>query len=180
MGRRLTTGITLLVLIGLLFLGAAWGWKALFAEVPGGSLLGGEPVPTCSPERVKAGQKIRARDVRVSVFNAGSQSGLASETLDVLRKRGFRPGDAGNAPSDIKVRRVQVWSTIEDDPAARLVARQFGKKVKVRYADEDLGLGVDVVVGNKFKGRLVKAPRKLEVKKTREYCSPVESPAPLD
>jgi hypothetical protein len=179
LGRRITTGITLIVLVGILILGGTWGWKSLFAEVQGGSLFPSDPTPSCMPEKVKAGAKIRSRDVRVSVFNATSRTGLAGETMRALRKRGFRPGDIGNAPSDVKPRKVQVWSTIEDDPAARLVARQFGKNVKVRYADEDLGIGVEVIVGRRYE-HLVKAPRSLRVEQKQEYCSPVESPAPLD
>ena len=32
---------------------------------------------------------------------------------------------------------MQVWSTVEGDPRARLVARQFGTSVKVRFSDEE-------------------------------------------
>jgi hypothetical protein len=49
----------------------------------------------------------------------------------------------------------------------------------VRFSDEDLGAGVDVIVGNGFK-RLIKAPRSLEVKRPQEYCVPVEPVPPLD
>ena len=49
----------------------------------------------------------------------------------------------------------------------------------MRFSDEDLGAGVDVIVGNGFK-RLIKAPRSLEVKRPQEYCEPVESVPPLD
>jgi hypothetical protein len=94
-------------------------------------------------------------------------------------ERGFIGGDLGNAPSDVEVRGVQVWSTIENDPTARLVARQFGKDLEVRFSDEDLGAGVDVIVGNGFK-RLIKAPRSLEVKRPQEYCVPVEPLPPLE
>ena len=169
----------MLALTGILVVGAVWGWRSLFAEVPGGGLTIAEPGPSCSTEQVKAGGKIRAKQIRVSVFNGGTRTGLAGDTLDALMERGFIGGDLGNAPSDVKVRRVQVWSTVENDPTARLVALQFGKDVKVRFSDEDLGAGVDVIVGNGFK-RLIKAPRSLEVKRPQEYCVPVEPVPPLD
>jgi len=169
----------MLALTGVLVVGAVWGWRSLFAEVPGGGLIVTEPGPTCTTEQVEAGGKVRAKQIRVSVFNGGTRTGLAGETLDALMERGFVGGDLGNAPSDVKVRRVQVWSTIENDPAARLVALQFGKDVKVRFSDEDLGDGVDVIVGNGFE-RLSKAPRSLTVKKPQEYCVPVESVPPVD
>ena len=64
---------------------------------------------------------------------------------------------------------MQVWSTIEDDAEARLVALQFGKTVKVTYSDVDLGPGVDVLVGDDFTG-LSKAKTTLRVKATQQRC----------
>jgi hypothetical protein len=168
----------MLVLIGLLVLGAVWGWRSLFAALPDSDVAAEEPARTCTTERVDAGQRIRSRQVRVSVFNGGTRSGLAGQTLEALTARGFLGGDIGNAPSDVDVRRVQVWSTVEDDPAARLVARQFGTSVKVRFSDEDLGPGIDVIVGNGF-DRLAKAPRALTVKEPKEFCVPVASTEPV-
>jgi hypothetical protein len=169
--RHVTATVTMLVLIGLLVLGAVLGWRTLFAELPGGDVTAEEPSPTCTMEQVEAGGKVRAGQVQVSVFNGGTRSGLAGDTLDALTKRGFVSGDLGNAPSDIDVRRVQVWSMEEDDPRARLVARQFGPKVKVQFADEDLGTGVDVIVGDRFRA-LAKAPRALTVDEDVEFCAP--------
>lgn len=177
MGRHLTTAVTMLALIGILVLGTVWGWKALFAEIPGDEPSAADPSPTCTVERLDAGQKVRAKQVRVSVFNGGTRSGLAGETLGALIARGFQRGEVGNAPSDAGVRKVQVWSTVENDPRARLVARQFGKRVPVRFSDEDLGPGVDVIVGDGFR-QLVKAPRTVTVRKTHEVCvSPESAPA---
>lgn len=172
--RHLTTAVTMLVLVGLLVLGAVWGWQSLFTESPRAA----EPAPTCDPQVVEAGGKIRSGQVTVSVYNGGTRSGLANQTMNALMARGFQTGDVGNAPSDVEVRKVQVWSTVENDPRARLVARQFGKGVKVRYVDEDLGPGVDVIVGNRFRD-LVKAPRALKVKQEQEFCVPVEDEEPL-
>jgi LytR cell envelope-related transcriptional attenuator len=173
MGRReLTTTVTMVVLIGILVVGAVWGWRSLFAELPETDLTVDEPAPTCETERIDAGQKIRTRQVRVSVFNAGSRSGRAGETMDALIDRGFQPGDVGNAPSDAEVRRVQVLANDAKDPRARLVARQFGKGVKVQVAEEDLGSGVDVLIGDRFTG-LSKAPRSIRVKQPEQVCVPV-------
>lgn len=173
MGRReITATVTMLVLIGLLVLGAVWGWRALFAEVPG-NVTAVEPSPTCTDETIAAGGKIRADQVRVSVYNGGTRSGLAGETLEALMDRGFLAGDTANAPSDVDVARVEVWSTVERDPRAQLVARQFGRKVRVRFSDEDLGPGIDVIIGDRF-DRLAKAPRALTVRREQEICVPVE------
>jgi hypothetical protein len=178
--RHITSAVTMLVLVGILVLGAVWGWRSLFAELPGTEATAEEPAGECTVEEVDAGEKLRSKQVRVSVFNGGTRAGLAGQTLDALMNRGFLAGQIGNAPSDLDVRRVQVWSTVENDPAARLVARQFGKNVKVRYSDEDLGTGVDVIVGNGFDG-LRKAPRAIAVKTSREVCLPVDpADEPLD
>lgn len=179
MGRQLKTAVTMLALVGLLVLGATWGWKALFAEVPGVGLTVGEPGPSCTPEQVEAGQKLHARQVRVSVFNGGTRSGLAGETIDALERRGFISGEVGNAPSGVKARRVKVWTTTKNDPAARLVALQFGPGVKVKVTKKDLGAGVDVIVGNDFE-RLNRAPRTVKVGKSQEFCVPVATPTPLE
>ncbi len=165
-GRHLTTGITLLVLVGILAVGGVYGVKSLFAPIPSDTPSAGTD---CSATTVKKGQKIRARQVRVSVFNAGSRSGLADETLIALVRRGFRKGQAGNAPEGAKVKKAQVWTTQRKDPAAKLVARQFGKATKVRFVDQDLGPGVDVVVGDGF-GKLAKAKKVLVVKKSTSAC----------
>lgn len=171
MGRReLTTTVTMLALIGIVVLAAVWGWRALFAELPEPAVTA-DPSTTCTTEQLDRGQRIRAKQVRVSVFNGGTRSGLAGGTLESLQRRGFAAGDVGNAPADVDVRRVEVWSTVEEDPRARLVARQFGKKVRVRFSDEDLGPGIDVVVGDRFDG-LVKAPRSLKVREDQAVCVP--------
>lgn len=172
MGRRhLITAITMLALCGILVLGAVTGWRSMFAEVPsiGGESPDASPSEDCITKRLRAGQQIRSEQVRVSVFNSGDRDGLADSTLRALKRRGFVPGDVGNAPADTKVQKAEVWSTEADYPEARLVARQLGRKVRVRFADDELGVGVDVIVGDGFTG-LVKAPRRIKVREPAEIC----------
>jgi hypothetical protein len=174
MGRReITTAVTMTVLCGVLVVGAIAGWRALFADLPADETAA-EPQPSCTTQQVDAGQRIRSRQVVVSVFNGGTRSGLAGETLSALQRRGFKAGNVGNAPSDTSVRRVAVWSTEENDAEARLVARQFGKRVEVTFSDVDLGPGVDVIVGNSFRG-LSKAKRSIKVQAPQDVCVPSES-----
>ncbi|HSE71581.1 MAG TPA: LytR C-terminal domain-containing protein [Nocardioidaceae bacterium] len=175
MGRReLTTGITLLVLCGLVALGAVWGWRSLTAELPAAEPAA-EPSEVCTTKQVDAGQRLRSSQVLVSVYNGGTRSGLADSTLNALRRRGFQTGNVGNAPSDAEVRKVQVWSTQRDDLEAKLVALQFGPGTPVLFADEDLGPGVDVVVGNDFR-RLAQAKRWIKVREPQEVCVPNKEP----
>ena len=97
--------------------------------------------------------------MQVSVFNGGTRSGLADETMAKLRARGLhRRATSATRPSDVTAKRVRVFTTEKNDMAARLVARQFGRKTKVVVSDTDLGPGIDVVVGNGF-DKLSKARR---------------------
>jgi hypothetical protein len=164
--RRLSTAVTLTVLVALLAAGAIIGFRSLFAPIKDSSKA--EPAPTCTPQKVDAGKRITAREVTVSVFNASNRSGLASATLNQLADRGFQAGDAGNAPEGTRVRTVEVWTTEQNDAAAKLVALQFGRSTKVRKG-EDLGPGIDVVVGTKFKGP-VKAPKTIKSSNSQEVC----------
>ena len=172
--RHLTTAVTLLVLVGILVLGVLVGTKSLFAPLPENGGAVATPSPTCSPKVVKKGQRIRSTQVQVSVFNGGSRAGLADETSQLLKARGFAVGKVGNAPSDAKVRRVRVLTTEKNDMAAQLVARQFGRATKVTLSKTDLGPGIDVLVGNDFED-LARAKRVIVAKKSSSVC--VQRPA---
>jgi len=171
-GRHVTTGITLVALCGLLVAGVVVGAKFLFAKAPSPTQLIGSPSasPTCTAQLLRAGSRLRSAKVRVSVYNAGSRSGLAQQTMTALKHRGFKSGDVGNAPSGVHVRRVEVWTTQPHDAAARLVARQFGRHVRATVTKTDLGSGVDVVLGNHYNG-LVPAPRWVKVRHSEQVCA---------
>ncbi|CAA9342273.1 MAG: hypothetical protein AVDCRST_MAG72-899 [uncultured Nocardioidaceae bacterium] len=169
MGRReVTTAITMLVLCGIVAFGAFYGWRSLFAEVPES---GPEPTSSCANERLSVGDRLRSGQVRVSVFNAGDRSGLADTVATALQRRGFRIAVVDNAPSDSRVTRVQVRSKDRQDVAASLVARQFGEQLRVRLSGLNLGRGVDVVVGNRFR-RLAPATRSIRVGEAQQVCLP--------
>lgn len=165
--RRVLTGITLTVLVALLVVGAVVGWRTLSAPLP--ETTAGDTGPSCDPG-LKRGEVVSTKDITVTVLNAGSRAGLAGQTQQELIARDFIPGAVGNAPGRLgNVKEVRVLSESKDDPAARLVARQFGKKTRIQETGRDLGPGVEVVVGNKFLG-LVKAPRKLRAKSSGSGC----------
>ena len=170
--RHLTTAVTLLVLVSILVLGVVLGVKTLFAPLPGSDKATATPSASCSPKTVRKGQRIRSTQVQVSVFNGGTRSGLADETMRLLARRGFTQGDIGNAPTDAKVSRVRVLTTEKNDMAAALVARQFGRTTRVIVTDTDLGPGIDVIVGNKF-GKLAKAKRVLVAQSSSSVCVPL-------
>ncbi len=175
--RNLTTAVTLLVLVGILVVGLVLGMRSLFAPLPGADKAAATPSPTCSPKTVLKGERIRSTQVQVSIFNGGTRAGLADMTMGALAKRGFTKGEIGNAPSDAKVRSVQVLTTEKNDLAAQLVARQFGRKTKVTVTATDLGPGIDIIVGNDFE-KLAKAKRVIVVKKSSSVCVPLPGATP--
>ena len=175
-GRHVTTAVTMLVLVAILVLGVVVGVRELFAPLPGeGEEAAADPSPTCATEDVRPGQRLTSRQVTVNVYNAGTRSGLAGQTLDTLSMRGFRVGEAGNAPKRSGVRRVQVWVVEGEEAAGRLVARNFGPRVPVRpvRGADDLGDGVDIVVGNGL-GALARPLRSIRVRTDQEVCVPVD------
>jgi hypothetical protein len=167
--RALTSAVTLTCLMGVLVLMAVWGVKAATAPVPGDSTPAADG-PSCSSADQKVTKYVRRGDVTVSVYNSGETSGRAQSTMDLLEKAGFKVGEVTNAPAGLKAERAAVYSTKADDPAAELVARALGKGTQVVHSDEDLGPGVDVVIGDKFKRLDPKAPKRLPLPKPVVTC----------
>ena len=169
-GRRITTAVTLLVLLAILCAMAVYGFRELTAPLPG--------VPsaneTCSEDEKQIQEFLKRREVQVSVFNAGSRDGFAGATLEAAEEAGFLAGNAGNAPRSEEVRRAVVWTTKPDDPAAKLVAQAFGRRTQVEVTKTDLGPGIDVLVGNRFRGIDAKAPKRIRLPAPVETCIPVE------
>jgi hypothetical protein len=167
--RRLTTGATLVVLLVVLVVMAVWGYHAATSPLADSGPTASAS-PTCPPSSQKASRFVRRQDVTVSVYNSGQRSGRAQQTMDLLEHAGFKPGAVGNAPSGIRTDRAVVYSTKADDPAAELVAKTLGKDTQVVHSDEEMGPGVDVVIGDRFKRLDPKAPAKLELPKPEVTC----------
>ena len=163
MDPRIRTAVTMTLLIGLLAGAGWWGWARLTEPIPEASQQG----RVCEVRQVRAGEKVFRRDVVVSVFNAGTRSGLASRTLTTLTDRGFAPGRSGNAPQDTTVHVAQIWTREPNNPAVRLVARQFDDVVVKR--GRRLGPGVVVVVGNQFR-RLGKGVGFVRATRDARFC----------
>ncbi len=168
-GRRITTAVTLLVLMGVLAGMAVYGFKSLTSPLPGSAAT----KKTCTGAEKQVEEYLKRSEVQVSVYNAGKREGLAGSTLDQVEAAGFRAGNAGNAPKSAEVSRAVVWTTKPNDPAAALVAKAFGKRTLVEVTDTDLGPGVDVLVGDKFKGLAPNAPRRIKLAAPVETCVPV-------
>lgn len=167
--RSLTTGVSLAVGVVLVCFMAVWGYGAVTAPIedkPSSAATG----PSCQPADQKVTKYVHRGDVTVSVYNSGKRSGRAQATLDLLEQAGFRAGAVNNAPAGIKAPRAAVYTTKSDDPAAELVARALGRKTQVVHSDDELGPGVDVVIGDKFKRLDPNAPRRLELASPEITC----------
>lgn len=161
MTAGLKTAITLGVLTLLVIIAAVWGWAALTEPFPQD-----EPVAICEDTTVPAGGEVRRDQVVVSVFNGSKRSGLAGATSAQLAERGFVAGDVGDAPSPTVT--TEIWADDPTNPAVALVQKQF-KKAKV-VTGEQLGVGVVVVVGEKFKTLKKKQVESVLAEADATYC----------
>ena len=169
-GRTAVSAVTMVVLIGLLVAGAWFGWQSLSAPLPGEDEEPAERSRSRCDDGWSKGDVIVTGDVTVSVWNAGSRSGLADQTMSELTARGFQRGDVGNAPTELEtVQFVRVLTEARRDPAAQLVALQFGANTLIQEDAEDLGPGIEVIVGDRFVG-LVDAPREVTARRASPGC----------
>ncbi len=162
-------GATLAVLLGLCAIALFLGLRAVsqpFGEVE----LVEEAAPVCELRDLESGTPVATDEVTVSVYNAGGQSGAASRTLQGLIERGFGAGESGNI--DAKVQFVQIWADDKDNPAARLVAAQFGPRTKIATNRDLPGLGVVVVIGPRLGDLADEAPDSVTATEPSTICSP--------
>jgi hypothetical protein len=165
MTLHVKTLVTMAVLAVLLLVGIAWGWSAMTSPFPHKA-----QTKDCYPTVVRAGDRVSAPKVTVSVFNASKRVGLAERTMTAFEDQGFGPGNVGNAPKDAQVLFAQVWSKDRTDPAVRLVVSRLGPRAHV-IEREHGGPGVVVMVGPAFT-KLVAGKSSIKVTSTATICSP--------
>jgi len=155
---RLTAPLSLAAAALAVVVMALWGMNALTAPFKDSS--SGTDSPECGSS---ASHLLTRGHVTVSVFNAGKRAGRAGVTLDLLEGAGFDPGAVGNAPKTSHVRLAVVRTTRESHPDATLVAQAMGAHVPVVVTSVDLGPGVDVIIGDRFKKLNPHAHRSIRV-----------------
>lgn len=161
MSGALKSGLTLGFLAILLVVATVWGYSAFTEPFPQD-----EPIAICENTAVSAGTEVRRDQVVVSVFNGSGRSGLAGATSAQLTERGFVAGDVGDAPEPVAA--TQILTSDPKNPAVILVKRQF-KKAKVVSGDA-IGVGVVVVLGDKFQALRQKQVESVLAKSDATYC----------
>ncbi len=166
------TPVTLLLLVVLCVAGTIYGWRLLTEDAP--PLDAGSARPDCSDRQLDSGSKLKSNQVQVNVYNAGSISGLAGETMRLLTRREFIAGVVDDAPANTKAQNVVVLDPEPKSASVELVAAQFKGDVVVRKRADDLSDGIDVIVGDGFQGIDPQAKTTLAVQRNTDVCVPSE------
>ncbi|HEY9291427.1 MAG TPA: LytR C-terminal domain-containing protein [Microlunatus sp.] len=161
--RIIRTPITLLILLGILCVGAWWGWKNIVAPPQK------TPPPPCVQTKV-TDKALKSSQVTVQVFNGGDKKGLAGDVTRSLRAKDFNVLTPAN--TDQEVNRTVIVGNAAKNPEVLLV-KSFFKGATVQ-ADGRTNHTVDIMVGNKYAGFDTKAKTSYPVK-TSTVCLPGES-----
>ncbi|AYN40544.1 LytR family transcriptional regulator [Streptomyces dangxiongensis] len=93
--------------------------------------------------------------IKVNVYNATRRTGLAKDTADQLRRRGFRIGAVGNAPKQfdkkVKGTGLLLGPAAARDTSLRVLGTQLGGAGLSTDAGRK-GTDLDLVIGDAFKG----------------------------
>ncbi|MFZ3595845.1 LytR C-terminal domain-containing protein [Streptomyces sp. BH104] len=120
-----------------------------------------EKKPSASPSPGKAAQKLpKPSQITVNVLNATARGGLAKDTADELKKRGFKIGDVGNATKayDKKVKGpgILLGASAATEAALPVLGTQLtGAEPKADKRTKPAE--VDLIIGSGFK-KLTKKP----------------------
>ena len=149
--QRITMAVivVLVIVAGLIASGMYFGVLGTPAKAP--SAAGPAPCPSAS-----ALPSLPPRRIKVNVYNATGRAGLAANTADAMRRRGFVIGAVANDPGRAKVvGTAEVRYGTRGAVAARVVSAQV---VGARLVpDRRLAPTVDLVLGPQFTGLAPKA-----------------------
>ncbi|GGL98639.1 membrane protein [Streptomyces fumigatiscleroticus] len=159
-GRLAALVVACAAVLGVL----AWGTLQLIDVFTGGDKASAAATATDCPTGASPSPRATAvpapGTITVNVLNATPRSGLAKQTADELKKRGFRIGDVGNAPKefDKKVKGIGILlgPASSLDTSLPVLATQLSsaerRTDRARKGDE-----LDLVIGTGFKELTKKA-----------------------
>ncbi|MGP3924611.1 MULTISPECIES: LytR C-terminal domain-containing protein [unclassified Streptomyces] len=138
---------------------AGWGTLQLIDVFTGGggkARAAGKAAGCDKPESRPSAQARplpKPGEITVNVYNATQRTGLAKQTADELKKRGFKIGKVGNAPVayDKKVKGTGILlgaPNATEGPFKVLGTQLPGTETE---ADKRTGADVDLIIGDGFK-----------------------------
>ncbi|KUM79764.1 LytR C-terminal domain-containing protein [Streptomyces curacoi] len=161
-GRLVVLAVASAAVLGMI----GWGTLQLIDVFTGGGRKASAAGPKvdcgtgATPSATSPAALPKPGGITVNVFNATTRSGLAKQTADELKKRGFKIGDVGNA--DKKFDKKVKGTGILLGPAASLntslpvLATQL-TAAELRTDAARKGADVDLILGNGFKELTKKA-----------------------
>lgn len=172
---NLKTPLTLAVLVAILIGGSVIGWGLATQEVPSLRDSTASDGPTCADQTFRSGSTLEANAVTINVFNDGTVSGLAGETLRELQEKGFIGGGATDSSVRMPNRNALITAVDPRSAPVRLVRRQLEGLVPVREAkDPDTDTDVNIYIGNRFRGVARDSRTSLKVRGQTTVCVPVD------
>ncbi|MGW1157680.1 LytR C-terminal domain-containing protein [Streptomyces sp. NPDC002513] len=153
-GRLVAAVVASVAAVGLI----GWGTLQLIDIFTGGRTLAVGAKAGCAAKAspspaATAGALPEPGRITVNVLNATARGGLAKETADELKKRGFHIGTVGNATQDydkkVKGTGVLLGAKSALDTALPVVGTQLADAE--RRTDARAGGSVDLILGDGFK-----------------------------
>ncbi|MBA3234348.1 MAG: LytR C-terminal domain-containing protein [Propionibacteriales bacterium] len=173
--RRGTVGRVLVVVVALVVIGAAAGFAWYRGEEPS-TALPSDPKTSCRTP-TPTPRPLEAARVRVNVYNATKQRGLAALVARQLRKRGFHVGRVANDPAERRIPGVaEVRAGSDGVRAARTVGAHLPSYAVV--TDRRADASVDVVVGGAFRSLRTVGAAQAELDSTPSPPSPAADCGP--
>lgn len=155
-GRLVLALVASVAALGLV----GWGTLQLIDVFTGGGekASAAGPKADCaskaSPSASVKGAAPKPGGITVNVYNATTRGGLAKNTADELRKRGFKIGDVGNAPKEfdkkVKGTGILLGPSSSLNSSLPVLATQLSTAERRTDAARK-GAAVDLIIGDGFK-----------------------------
>ncbi|MGW4566720.1 LytR C-terminal domain-containing protein [Streptomyces sp. NPDC004561] len=179
-GRLVAAAVASVCVLGLL----GWGVLQLIDVFTGGGRSTAAGATTHCRARTAAAAEAKTLpapgQITVNVYNATTHAGLAKDTADQLKKRGFKIGDVGNAAKQydkqVKGTGVVIGPASALNTSLPVLAAQLAD-AESRTDAQRKGAGLDLILGDGFKG--LASPAAAEQTLARLNApAPTASPSP--
>ncbi|MER6688973.1 LytR C-terminal domain-containing protein [Streptomyces minutiscleroticus] len=110
------------------------------------------PAPSASPTTART--LLEPKQITVNVLNATTRSGLAKDTADELKKRGFRIGEVGNATKEYDKKVAGTGVVLGAKDAANAALPVLGTQLtgaELKTDSRGKPAEVDLIIGDEFK-----------------------------